>query len=527
MTLSIDITSNTFGLTDFELDKSPSPSNEIRLHIKKEKIPEVCIQLHRQQGLKLCGIFAADLRDIEGVFRLYYIFRELCVDSFVLVSADVSERDFTFPSIVPEIPAANWHEREVKDMFGLVPVGHPDLRPLVVHEDWPEQHYPLRKDYPISLRPARVEGDYPFQTVEGDGIYEIPVGPVHAGIIEPGHFRFSALGETIVNLEIRHFWTHKGTEKLFEQRSLTRAVAVAERVSGDATVAHALAYCQAVERLAGIRTTKRAELLRVIFAELERLYFHIGDIGGITLDVGFGFGAAQASRLKEKIMRLNELLTGNRLLRAANIVGGVAVDPDEARLRRIISEVEMVGAEVRELAEIIIDTPSVIDRLDTTGILTNKIARDLGVVGVVARAAGVDEDCRRDHPYAAYRDLNFTVPNYKYGDVMARMRVRIDEIEQSCRIISQAIEKMPKEPVKVDLPEFLPHRAALGYAESGRGMVLYWVMSADKGKVGRCKIISPSFINWPAIQYAVLGNIVPDFPLINKSFNLSYSGCDR
>ncbi|MEW6734793.1 MAG: NADH-quinone oxidoreductase subunit C [Acidobacteriota bacterium] len=526
MPFSLSTLSPELNVTAAEIAATPAP-NEIYLRVSKTQIPEVCLQLYRQMGFRFCGMFAADLRATEGNFRLYYVFSEPQIDSFVLLSADVSEREFTFPSIVPEMPAANWYEREIKDMFGLVPVGHPDLRPLVVHEDWPEKYYPLRQDFPVSKQPPRVTGEYPFQMVDGEGIYEIPVGPVHAGIIEPGHFRFSALGETIVNLEIRHFWTHKGSEKLFEQRTLAKGVALAERISGDATIAHSLAYCQAVERLARVAISRRAALLRTIFAELERLYFHIGDIGGITLDVGFAFGAAQASRLKEQILRLNERMTGNRLLRAVNVVGGITIDLDDTKLREIDLVVEKIATEVRELSEIITNTPSVIDRLETTGVLTTQVAQDLGVVGVIARASGIDEDCRRDHPYAGYPDIDFTVPIYRYGDVMARLRVRVDEVAQSCHIIAQAIEKLPDEPLRVEIPSVPAGRAALGYAESGRGRVIFWVLSADKNMVGRCKIISPSFINWPAIQHAVLGNIVPDFPLINKSFNLSYSGCDR
>jgi Ni,Fe-hydrogenase III large subunit/Ni,Fe-hydrogenase III component G len=526
MSKFLDSIYTQLNLHDAEVEKVPA-INEVHLSIPKEQIPEVCFQFHKNMGFKLCAVFAADMRSTGENYHLHYVFSEPKLDGFVVLNTEVTERDFTFPSIVPELASANWHEREVKDMFGLVPVGHPDLRPLVVHEDWPEQHYPLRKDYPVSKRPSRVDGEYPFQLVDGDGVYEIPVGPVHAGIIEPGHFRFSALGETIINLEIRHFWTHKGTEKLFEQRTLARGVALAERVSGDATLAHSLAYCQAVERLAKIRVTRRAALLRTLFAELERLYFHIGDMGGITLDVGFGFGAAQATRLKEDVMRLNERLTGSRLLRSVNVVGGVAIDLDDIKLSDIYKTIKRIDSEVRELSEIITNTPSVIDRLETTGVLTNQIAQDLGVVGVVARASGIDEDCRRDHPYAAYGDMHFTVPLYKYGDVMARLRVRIDEIEQSCSMALQAIEMLPNESVRVEMPPIMPGLSALGYSESGRGMVLYWVLSSENGMVGRCKIISPSFINWPAIQHAVLGNIVPDFPLINKSFNLSYSGCDR
>ncbi len=503
------------------LDETIS-NNETRLTVKKDAAVRICDYIYHTLDSPLISIFAADERAKDGCFKVHYVFS--CKDdAFIIIKIKVEETSPRFATLTHKIPAANWYEREIQDMFGLVPEGHPDPRRLVHFEDWPAGLHPLRKDFDIRTKPGRVKGEYTYRKVEGEGVYEIPVGPVHAGVIEPGHFRFSVAGEPILNLEIRHFYTHKGVEKLFENMSMDKAVFLAERISGDNSAAHAVAFCQAVEKIAGVGVPPRAKYIRTILLELERMYNHLGDIAGIATDVAYAFGAAHASRLKEQVMQLNEKVTGSRVLRGMNTIGGVRRDIGDKK-EIILKELDLMHDDFKELMELLFNSPSVADRIETTGRITGEIAKGLHVVGPAARASGMDSDVRRDHPYAAYPELEFKVPVLKTGDVNARTRVRADEVYESIAIIRQALSRLPEGGIRTELKN-IPDGCALGYSEAPRGETLYWVRISN-GMIQRCKVRDPSFCNWLAIEYAVLDNIVPDFPIINKSLSLSYSGND-
>ena len=503
----------------FILDEKVS-YNEFYLTVKKESAMAICEYIYHRLNAPLVSLFATDER---GKFGVHYVFSLDGEDAFIIININIDEKSPQYRSLTYKIPAANWYEREIQDMFGLIPQGHPDPRRLVNFEDWPEGVHPLRKDFDIRTKPPRVEGKYVYRRVEGEGVYEIPVGPVHAGVIEPGHFRFSVAGEPIINLEIRHFYTHKGVEKLFENISLDKAVFLAERVSGDNSVAHAVAFCQAVEKIADVEIPARAKYIRTILMELERLYNHLGDIAGIATDVAYSFGAAHANKLKEDIMQLNEKITGSRLIRGMNAVGGVRRDIGD-RKDEILIGLSRFQREFKELTELLFSTSSVMDRIETTGLLYNDIARGLHVVGPAGRASGIDRDTRRDHPYAAYRELNFKVPVMKNGDVFARTKVRSEEVLQSVGIVEQALWSLPEGNITADVKN-IQDGCALGYSEAPRGETIYWVHIINN-RIERCKVRDPSFCNWLAIEYAVLDNIVPDFPIINKSLSLSYSGND-
>jgi Ni,Fe-hydrogenase III large subunit len=330
-----------------------------------------------------------------------------------------------------------------------------------------------------------------------------------------------------MQLELRHFWKHRGVEKLFEQRPLIDGLPLAERISGDTTIGHGLAYCQAVETLLQKEVPRRARYLRSLLLELERLHNHLGDVGAICNDTAYALAHAHCSRMKERLMQLNERLTGSRFLRGVLCVGGVTQDVDMQAFQKVVEELNGIEQDFSELEAIIFANASLTDRLETTGVLAERIGWDHGVVGVVGRASGLDQDVRRDRPFAAYDEVPVRVPLYRYGDVRARMRVRMDEIHESIRLIREIHRTMPLGPL-TGSSSSLPASGewAISAVEGWRGEILYFVMAGENGLIHRCKVRDPSFVNWPAIQWAVIGNIVPDFPLINKSFNLSYAGND-
>jgi Ni,Fe-hydrogenase III large subunit/Ni,Fe-hydrogenase III component G len=474
-------------------------------------------------GAQLRLMAGTDRREDRGCFEIHYLFAHPRENWFLDAAIPVPPDHPTVESLGTLCYPASRFEREIFDLFGIVPGGHPDPRPLVRHGFWPEDYFPLRKD----SQPRHFTDDgrrFPFQEVGGEGVYEIPVGPVHAGVIEPGHFRFSVVGETIIDMKARFYFTHKGTEKLFEGQTPLEAVKLAERVSGDTTVGHALAFCQAIEALTEAAPPPRARYIRSVLLELERLYNHVGDFGMIANDTGFAFAHAHCFRIREQLLRLNKRISGSRLLRGSIIPGGVATDlPSELDLA---AEVESLLEDFAEIVAITLDNRMVTDRLEGTGHLINRTARDQGVLGFVARASGIDIDARRDHPFAAYDELEFAIPVLQSGDVKARTLVRVEEARQSARIIRQAAERIPAGPLSAHLETPQPFEPAYSIVEGWRGAIVHWILSDKAGRLHRVKIMDPSFLNWSSLSHALLKNIVPDFPLCNKSYNQSYSGND-
>jgi len=480
-------------------------------------------------GGRLVTLFASDDREWTGQFRVHHVWSLPALGTFVRISAPVDQGQPSFPSIAAKYPAANWFEREVMDMFGLVLENHPNPARVALHDDWPDGAWALRKDFPAEGAVPRIVGEFhPFRPVTGEGVFQVPVGPVHAGIIEPGHFRFGVAGEPVLYLQLRLFYVHKGIEKRFEQVPWGHGLFLAESISGDTAVGHALAYAHAIERLAGVEAPPRARALRVMLVELERLYNHTADIGALATDVAFVVAASRAQALREGLVRLYDRLFGTRLLRGTIALGGVRreLSPDGHEVLR--NHMRVFEKEFDGLIKLLIDAGTFTDRVDGTGILTTQAARDLGIVGIAARASGVDGDFRRDHPHDAYAGLRFEVPIEDGGDVRARLMVRAREVEQSLLILHQVLDTMPESRLVVPLPEQLPpFSSALGWVEAWRGPCTHWVATDARGDLTRVKVTDPSFLNWPALVHAVPGNIIPDFPVINKSFNLSYSGNDR
>jgi Ni,Fe-hydrogenase III large subunit/Ni,Fe-hydrogenase III component G len=428
----------------------------------------------------------------------------------------------------PEIPSIAQHsftasrfEREMRDQFGITPIGHPNPRPLVRHPAWPETYHPLRADAAPAPVMASDPEPFPFLTVEGPGVYEIPVGPVHAGLIEPGHFRFSVVGESILKLKARLWYVHKGIERLFQGRRPEDGITLAERVSGDTAVGHALAYTRAVEDALDIEVPIEAELIRALLLELERCYNHVTDLGALCNDVGHGILNAHAGRIREQLLRLNAETTGHRLLRGGIHIGGARLRalPDPKRLRELDVDVE-------QLAGLALSHSVVHDRFTGTAILTRAQAEDLGALGYVARASGLDIDARRDHP--AHPDL--PIPPaviHETGDVLARFQQRAAEYQASTTYIEVLLDGIRNpESAAARKMNAAEARSGIGIAEGWRGTIVHRVEIAPDGRLDRVKVVDPSFFNWPALPVALTGAIVPDFPLANKSFNLSYAGND-
>lgn len=460
--------------------------------------------------------------DDGGSFRVVYAFLRPVNQRLELV-VSVPRDDAWLPSLAAVSHPAGRFERELADLFGIRPDDHPQPRRLVRHGHWPADWYPMRSDAGASAPFDADVDSYPFVPVTGDGVYEIPVGPIHAGLIEPGHFRFWVVGETILRMKARLWFLHRGVEKLFEGRPPAEGIVLAERISGDTAVGHTLAYVMAVEAAAGIEVGPQQRAARALLLEAERLYNHVSDLGAIVNDVGFGVAHSHTQRLRERLLRHNESLTGHRLLRGAITIGGtrLAAPPDLPLLREVV-------AELADVVAVITDHSVVMDRLSGTAVLSAEQADHLDTLGYVARASGRDVDARRDHPFL---DLpGFTPVSRPEGDVLARFTVRAQEAPASLALIEDLAGLVEPGPVPppVQVPE-VDHdgpRAGTGVVEAWRGTLCTRVELDATGRLTRVKVVDPSWFNWPALPMALADTIVPDFPLANKSFNQSYAGND-
>ncbi|MFA5879179.1 MAG: NADH-quinone oxidoreductase subunit C [Candidatus Margulisiibacteriota bacterium] len=476
------------------------------------------------KDLILINLFAAENFNKNNGITLFYVFEKRTSPDFLVLKLNTAG---SIKSIANIFPAALWYEREISDGFGFNFTDSFDQRKLFLHEVYPEDFHPLKKDFinqPINIKEKIEPSDeYQFKKVHGEGVYQIPVGPVHAGIIEPGHFRFSVIGETICNLEIRMFWKHRGLEKLAEGKTPEDALKFAQAVSGDETVANTLACVNAIEKIAQIQIPLRAAHIRLIFAEMERIYALLGDLAGVILDAAYPAGASIFFILREEILRWNEKLSKSRFFKNSIKIGGVNVDLevqvlDELwlYLKKFLTRFEIGLAQS-------ISNYSVLDRLETTGIVKKELVDLLNFNGPLARASGIKVDVRVDHPYGLYNEIKPNVRTLETGDVLARVKIKAFTIKDSVNLIKKAIQHLPCG--EIDTNYNLQDGFSLSAVESARGQNLCFVY-LEGGKISRLKIRTASFCNWPAIEHAVIGNIVPDFPLINKSMNLSYAGTD-
>jgi Ni,Fe-hydrogenase III large subunit/Ni,Fe-hydrogenase III component G len=500
-----------------------------RSSVPAAKVADACAALARDRGARLMVMTGTDERQAGRGFGLYFVFA-LPSGETASVETQVDPAHPVYPSVTRAVPAAHWYEREVKDLFGIEPEGHPDPRRLVLHDDWPRGLHPLRKDFRGDFPVARTPHSHePMTGVRGDGVMEVPVGPIHAGIIEPGHFRFGGVGEVILQLEARLFYTHRGIEKAAEGRSTARVLALAERICATCSLSHAVSYSQAIEELAGAVPGRRAVLIRGVFLELERLYNHVGDIANLCAGASMQLGVYQGGVLKERLQQLLAEVAGHRYLFGVACPGGVRIDLDEPARLRIASVVDDVERDFGSYVRALLETESFMERLTGTGVLDRDVAEELGAVGVAARASGVPSDARHATPYDPFAAGMVTPVVRGEGDVRARFLVRAGEVSTSVALVRGFLDELgglaPGD-LAARVGPLAPDRWAMGVTESPRGENVHWVMTDERGAITRYRVRSASY-NWAVVPFAVTGNLLPDFPLINKSFELCYACLDR
>lgn len=508
------------------LGKAKTHDSVTTVTVSRERFATDANALFHDFGLPLVSLYGTDDRAENKTFGVHAIFANDSEKSWVQISTEVPQDDAKYPSLTRTVMASHWYERYLCDMFGVVPEGHPDFRRLVHHENVPANTHPLQKTFKWNTKMAHANEPYPMHHVEGEGIYEIPVGPIHAGIIEPGHFRFNVAGERIITLEGKLFFTHKGVEKLTEDKTPEEALLFIERLSQDMSASHALAFCQAVESISGAKLTKHAEHLRTLLCELERITMHIHDLANIGgMGTGYSVMAAHGFRIKERLMRLSDEVFGNRFFRGMIVPGGVLRDLTKEELRKIEEVAAGCVKEMLDLTEMALSSDGFRERLETTGVLKQDVAIAYGAQGLPARASGVDRDTRRDHPYAAYGEIDVPVFVKHFGDVYARFTLRMKELEVSLKIVQETASYLTKSSTEKEAKFVLKDGEGVSAVESWRGEIITFVRIKG-GKIDRCFPRDPSFCNWALFGELGPGNIVPDFPLCNKSLNLSYSGTD-
>lgn len=507
-----------------------APANESSAILKSESLENSDELKNRVFELKESGhillcLFCRESVNQQGIFELIYIFEN--TESSEIIEL-FYESCGNAVSISELFSVASLYEREITDGFGIIFEGAYDTRRLFLHAAYPQDFHPLKKSFvngPVITRDdVPEESLYRFKKLDGKGVYEIAVGPVHAGVIEPGHFRFSVIGEAIFNLETRMYYLHRGIEKLAEGKNPYECIQIAESVSGDETAANTVCFCLAAEKIAGINISCRAETLRGIALEMERVCSLLSDCAGMLTDVAYPVGSSRFMALKEECMRMNKKLFGNRFIRSYIRIGGVSHDIESTELLILESFIAKIERSVHEAYTDAVNSSSVIDRLATTGIIGHGFVKPLNLTGPVGRASGSRRDVRRDYPYGIYKKYSPEIITYNDGDVLSRFMLKAEEIMASSRIIKKIVKEIPEgdiEKTNTDIPD----GCALAMVEAARGQNLHYLSIKD-GLVWRYKIRTASFTNWLSIEHAVIDNIVPDFPVINKSLNLSYAGND-
>jgi len=523
--IDIDIKETFSGKIGFH--KFAEYDNQVFIKIDSENFSKA-ISLLSEKDFILKLLFCEEEFESTGKFTLFYAFTKAGHDSLVVLLITINS--LSIESISKIYPSASWQEREISDGFGIHFENSPDNRRLFLHEIYPENFHPLLKSFKnkkivMSKENLSCNQDkaYTFREISGEGIYQIPVGPIHAGIIEPGHFRFSVIGEEVFNLEIRMFYKHRGIEKLSENNIPKDVVMISESISGDETVSNAVGFCTAVERISAENIPERGKYLRTIFLELERIYSHLGDLGGMCMDVAYPVGAAEFFVLREDVLRKNHELTGSRFMKGIVCLGGVNKDVEKKKLKELDSFLNKLLQKFVISLRDIHESSSIEDRFETTGIIKHELIKLLNLTGPTARASGSRRDIRAQSLYGAYDKIDVSIKSKFSGDVQSRFNLKAEEINESINIIRKLILKIPSGNIHAEIA--IKDGFVLSLIEAPRGENIQYLHIKD-GLIQRYKIRTASYFNWQVIEHAILGNIVPDFPLINKSLNLSYAGTD-
>ncbi|HEY0208247.1 hydrogenase large subunit [Acerihabitans sp.] len=514
------------------LDDAWQTRDQITVTVKVNALPDVVEYLYYNQGGWLSVLFGNDERTLCGDYAVYYVLSmEQGEKCWVIVKALVSATTLEFPSVTPRVPAAVWGEREIRDMYGLIPVGLPDERRLVLPDDWPEDLYPLRKDsmdYRQRPTPTTETETYPFENDAAGETRVVPIGPLHITSDEPGHFRLFVDGEQIVDADYRLFYVHRGMEKLAETRmGYNEVTFLSDRVCGICGFTHSVAYTNSVENALGIVVPPRAHAIRSILLEVERLHSHLLNIGLSSHFVGFDTGFMQFFRVREKAMTMAELLTGARKTYGMNLIGGIRRDILKEQRQKTLLLVAEMRADFVQLVDMLLSTPNMAQRTQGIGRLDPKIARDFSPVGPMIRASGFKRDLRFDHPYANYANLPKTLFTLDGCDVYSRVMVRVKEVLDSLAMIEYGLDNLPGGPLLTEGFTYQPHKFALGFSEAPRGEDVHWSMLGDNQKLFRWRCRAATYANWPVLRYMLRGNNISDAPLIIGSLDPCYSCTDR